>query len=174
MTSKFVNKTPELDETVFVADGARVIGDAEFGAHASVWFNAVVRADFAPITVGENSNIQDNCTLHVDPGCPVTIGKNVTVGHNAVVHGATVGDNVLIGMHATILNGAVIGNESIVGAGALVTEHTVVPPRSVVLGVPAKVVRTLTSAEVEHIRKNAEAYAAAAKAYMREAAENRT
>ena len=122
MFISLAGSSPSLASDVFVADGAKLIGNLTIAAGASVWFNAVLRADADRIVVGENSNIQDNATIHCDPGFPCLIGREVTVGHNAIVHGCTVEDNVLIGMHATILTGATIGRDSIVGASALVTE----------------------------------------------------
>src|SRR6478736_4762312 len=151
-------RTPELDATAFVASGARLVGSVRLAAGASVWYNAVLRADSDAITVGERSNLQDNVSVHVDADHPVTIGANVSVGHNAVVHGCTIGDAALIGMGATILTGAVIGDGCLVAAGAVVLEGTVVPPGSLVAGVPAKVRRELTEAERAGIRQNAQIY----------------
>lgn len=165
MIKSILGKTPKIHPSAYVADGAAVIGDVTIDKDASIWFNAVVRGDLAPITVGECSNVQDNCTLHVDPGLPLVIGKRVTIGHNAVVHSATIGDDVLIGMNATVLNGAKIESGSVIGAGALVTENSVIPAGSVAVGVPAKVIKTVDEATAAHIRENAEGYALAAKAY---------
>jgi carbonic anhydrase/acetyltransferase-like protein (isoleucine patch superfamily) len=153
-----VGKTPRIDETAFLAAGARVIGDVTLSAGASVWYNAVLRADSTSISVGANSNLQDNVSVHVDPGHPVTIGENVSVGHNAVVHGCTIEDGSLIGMGAVILNGAVIGAGSLVAGGAVVLGGTIVPPGSLVAGVPAKVRRELTDEERGDLLKNAEVY----------------
>lgn len=151
---------PELDETAFVALGAVVVGQVRLLAESSVWYNAVLRAEAEPITLGERSNLQDGVVCHVDAGYPVTIGTGVSVGHRAVLHGCTVEDDCLIGMGATILNGAVIGAGSLVAAGAVVLEGTVVPPGSLVAGVPGKVRRELTTNEQAGIRRNAEAYLA--------------
>jgi carbonic anhydrase/acetyltransferase-like protein (isoleucine patch superfamily) len=140
-------KSPDIDPTAFTAPTSVVVGEVTLGAGASVWYSAVLRADCGPITLGADSNVQDNCTVHVDPGFPVSIGERVSIGHNAVVHGCTVEDDCLIGMSATILNGAVIGAGSLVAAGAVVLEGTVVPPRSLVAGVPAKVRRELSDEE---------------------------
>ncbi len=153
-------RVPQLDPTAFVADGARVVGAVALGEGASVWYNAVLRADGDTITVGAGSNLQDNVSVHVDPGAPVVIGENVSVGHNAVVHGCTVGDGSLIGMGSVVLSGAVIGAGSLVAGGAVVLEGRVVPPGSLVAGVPAKVRRELTDDERAGILRNADAYRA--------------
>jgi carbonic anhydrase/acetyltransferase-like protein (isoleucine patch superfamily) len=149
---------PLVHETAYVAPGAMVIGAVTIAAEAGVWFNAVLRADAESIAIGEGSNLQDLVAAHADPGFPLTVGANVSVGHSAVLHGCTIEDDVLVGMHATVMNGAVIGAGSIVAAGALVTEGTVVPPRSLVAGVPAKVRRELSADDVALIRLNAEHY----------------
>lgn len=149
---------PIVHETAFLARGAMVIGAVTVAADAGIWFNAVVRADAAAITIGEGSNLQDLVAAHADPGFPLTVGANVSVGHSAVLHGCTIEDDVLVGMHATVMNGAVVGAGSIVAAGALITEGTVVPPRSLVAGVPAKVRRELSEDDVALIRLNAEHY----------------
>ena len=144
---KFLRKTPKLGRGVYIAQGAVVIGDVTIGAHSSVWYNAVVRGDINRIVIGHHSNIQDNAVLHLADDFPCIIGNWVTVGHNAVVHACNVGDEVLVGMGAVILDGAVIGKQSIIGAKALVTQGTKIPPGSLVLGSPAKVVRKLTPKE---------------------------
>ncbi|MFT4212784.1 MAG: gamma carbonic anhydrase family protein [Microbacterium sp.] len=149
---------PALADTAFVADGARVLGAVTLGDRASVWYNAVLRADSAPITIGARSNLQDNVSVHVDRGAPVLLGEDVSVGHNAVVHGCTIGDGALIGMGSVVLSGAVIGAGSLVAAGAVVLEGTVVPEGSLVAGVPAKVRRPLTDEEREGLIRNAAAY----------------
>ena len=148
----------QTDGDVVLLPGARVNGKVELGAGCSVWYNAVIRGDEAPITVGENTNIQDNCTLHTSFGHPLRVGSGVTVGHNAVLHGCTVGDNCLIGMGAIVLDDAVIGDNCVVGAGALVTQGTVIPAGSMTLGSPARVRRALTQEEIEGIRLNAQVY----------------
>ena len=148
----------QTDEDVILLPGARVSGDVKLGRGCSVWYNAVIRGDEASITVGENTNIQDNCTLHTSYGHPLQVGAGVTVGHNAVLHGCTVGDNCLIGMGSIVLDGAVIGSNCIVGAGALVTQRTVIPEGSMVLGAPAKVRRALTPEEIDSIRHSAQTY----------------
>ena len=148
---------PEVHPTAFVDLSAQVIGDVLIGPESSIWMQAVVRGDVNSIRIGGRTNIQDGTVVHVRRGGhPTVIGDDVTVGHGAIVHGCTVENRVLIGMGATVLNGARIGEESIVAAGALVTEGMVVPPRSMVMGVPGKVRRALTDAEVAGIRESAE------------------
>jgi len=156
---------PLVHETAYVAPGAFVIGAATVAAEASIWFNAVVRADAESISIGEGSNLQDLVAAHADPGMPLTVGNNVSVGHSAVLHGCTIEDDVLVGMNATILNGAVIGAGSIVAAGALVPEGMNVPARSLIAGVPAKVRRELSDDDVAVIRLNAEHYRQLAATY---------
>lgn len=166
MPSDAARFRPELiDKSVFIAAGARIVGKVSIGAESSVWFNAVVRGDCEAIGIGRRSNIQDNCVLHADPGVPCTLGDGVTVGHGAVVHGATVEDNCMIGMNAVVMNGARIGANSIVGVGAVVTEGTQVPPGSLVLGVPGRVKRLLEPAEIERNLHSAEHYVASAKMF---------
>lgn len=156
---------PVIAPNVFIADGVRIIGQVDLKAESSIWFNAVVRADSEPITIGLRSNVQDNCTMHVDAGFPCRIGSHVTIGHNAVVHGCTIEDNVLVGMHATILNGATIGRDSIVGANALVTENMRIPPGSLVVGIPGRVVRQLRAEEIDDIGTSAKHYVERAEEY---------
>ncbi|WP_345543396.1 gamma carbonic anhydrase family protein [Microbacterium jejuense] len=151
-------RTPELDPTSFVAAGARVVGGVILGAGASVWYNAVLRADGDTITVGANSNLQDNVSVHVDAGHPVVIGANVSVGHNAVVHGCTIGDGSLIGMGAVVLNGAKIGSGCLIAGGAVILEGSEIPDGSLVAGVPGKVRRELTDEERAGLLRNAEHY----------------
>ncbi|GHA77639.1 gamma carbonic anhydrase family protein [Streptomyces tendae] len=155
-------KDPKVDAESFVAPTASVVGDVTLHAGASVWYGAVLRGDVERISVGADSNVQDNCTLHADPGFPVTVGERVSIGHNAVVHGATVEDDCLIGMGATVLNGAVIGAGSLVAAQALVPQGMRVPPGSLVAGVPAKVKRELTEEERQGVTLNGTMYAALA------------
>ncbi|MCW2872943.1 gamma carbonic anhydrase family protein [Actinacidiphila oryziradicis] len=151
-------KEPTVAAEAFTAPTSVVIGDVVMAAGSSVWYQAVLRADGGQIVLGAESNIQDNCTVHVDPGFPVTIGERVSVGHNAVLHGCTVEDDVLIGMGATVLNGARIGTGSLVAAQSLVPQGMQVPPGSLVAGVPAKVKRSLTDEEREGIKLNAAVY----------------
>ncbi|UZJ32999.1 gamma carbonic anhydrase family protein [Streptomyces endophytica] len=165
-------KEPQVAATAFTAPTSVVIGEVTLAAGASVWYHAVLRADCGPIVLGADSNIQDNCTVHVDPGFPVTVGERVSVGHNAVLHGCTVEDDVLIGMGATVLNGAHIGAGSLVAAQALVPQGMRVPPGSLVAGVPAKVKRELTAEEREMIRVNAAMYLELAAAHREAVAED--
>lgn len=158
-------QTEHVAADVFIAAGARIVGDVAIGPESSVWFNAVVRGDSEAIRIGRGTNIQDNCVLHADPGFPCIMGDGVTVGHGAIVHGARVGDNVVIGMHAVVMNGAEIGRDSLVAVGAVVTEAAVVPPGSLVMGLPGKVVRSLTPDEIARNRRGAEHYIATAKAF---------
>lgn len=156
---------PALDETAFVAQGAIVAGEVTIGARASVWFNAVLRADCEAVRVGDETNVQDGCVLHADPGFPCVLGRGATIGHRAIVHGATVGDNVTIGMGAIVLNGARVGENSIVAAGAVVTEGAEIPPGSLAMGVPAKVKRPLSEDEIARNRASARHYVAMARRY---------
>lgn len=149
---------PQISASARGAEDVVILGDVRLGENVTLWYNCTLRGDIDTITIGDGSNIQDGCVLHCGYGCPVTVGRNVVVGHNATVHGCTVEDNCLIGMGATILDGAVIGTGSIVGAGALVSERKVIPPGSLVLGVPGKVVRTVTAEELEATLANAARY----------------
>lgn len=158
MEITFGDHTPRVDDTAWLAPTATVIGQATIGAGASIWYGAVLRADMDTMEIGAGSNVQDNCAFHVDTGFPLRLGSGVSVGHGAIVHGATVGDNALIGMGAILLNGATIGEECLVAAGTLVPEGMEVPPRSLIAGVPGKVRRELTDDEVAKLRKNAEVY----------------
>ncbi|MFB0620461.1 gamma carbonic anhydrase family protein [Streptomyces sp. AGS-58] len=158
-------REPRVDPEAFVAPTASVIGDVTLHPGASVWYGAVLRGDVEKITVGAWANVQDNVTLHADPGFPVTVGERVSIGHNAVVHGATVEDDCLIGMGATVLNGAVIGAGSLVAAQALVPQGMVVPAGSLVAGVPAKVKRELTAQEREGVTLNGTLYAELGRAH---------
>ncbi len=168
MIHRIAGKAPVIDPTAFVAWNAEVAGEVRLGAASSVWFGATLRGDLAGITLGAGSNAQDGSTLHVDTDLPLTIGERVTIGHNAVLHGCTVGDDCLIGMGAVVLSGAVIGRESIVGAGALVTEGKSFPPRSVILGSPAKAVRSVDDEMLARIRENGRAYETLARQAMRD------
>ncbi|MCR5545707.1 MAG: gamma carbonic anhydrase family protein [Lachnospiraceae bacterium] len=147
-----------MSETVFIADGAKIIGDVTLGTHVGVWYNAVLRGDDHPITVGENTNIQDGAILHVGMGHSCHVGKNVSIGHGAIVHGCDIGDNTVIGMGAIIMNGAKVGSNCIIGAGALVTENMVIGDNTVAVGSPAKKQRPITKEELEHNVWNATHY----------------
>ncbi len=157
---------PRLHETVFVEESARVIGEVEAGEYSSFWFNSVVRGDVNHIRIGARTNVQDNCTLHVTKDTfPLILGDDITVGHNVVLHGCIVRDRCLIGMGAIVLDNAEIGSDSIIAAGALVTEGTKIPPGSLVMGIPGRVVRLLAPDEIERILKSAENYTGYAKDY---------
>ncbi|NEW61017.1 gamma carbonic anhydrase family protein [Sulfurovum sp. bin170] len=166
MTIKYKNWTPTLKKRAWIADGATVIGRTEIGEDSSIWFGSIVRGDVHYIKIGDRTSIQDLSMVHVthhkkedmSDGNPTIIGNDVTVGHRVMLHGCTIEDACLIGMSATILDGAVIGKESIVGAGALVTKNKVFPPRSLIIGSPAKVIRELTDAEVEELYASAKRY----------------
>ena len=154
-----------IDKSVFIAEGAKVIGNVEIGKSSSIWFNAVIRADSDKIKIGDNSNVQDNAVIHTSAGFSVRIGDNVTIGHGAIVHGCTIEDNVMIGMGAIVLNGAVIGENSIIGAGTLVTQEKIIPAGSLAFGTPVKIVRQLTDEEIQSILDNADSYVKEAKEY---------
>lgn len=151
-----------------LAPDAQLIGRVRLGRDASVWFGAVLRGDNEPIEVGDRSNVQDGAVLHADPGFPLTIGADCTIGHRAILHGCVIGDGVLVGMGAVVMNGARIGAGSLVGAGALVTEGASIPPRSLVLGAPARAVRALTDAEAERLLRSAMRYVENGRRYRRE------
>ncbi len=157
MVIKYKGSTPQIHKTCFVADSADIIGDVSIGEKTTIWFNAVLRGDMAAIHIGKNSNVQDGCVVHCDAGVDTIVGDGVTVGHNAILHSSQIGDNCLIGMGATVLQ-AKIGDNCIVGAGALVTSGKEIPPNSLVLGSPAKVVRQLTEEEITSIKSNGEHY----------------
>lgn len=142
----------------YTGEGAHVLGDVKLGENASVWFNAVIRGDNIPIRIGARSNVQDNCTVHGDPDHPVTIGEDVVIGHNAIIHGCTIKDRVLVGMGAIIMNGAVIHEDSIVAAGSLVTQNKVFPPGVLIMGSPAKVIRPLSEEEKAATLKSVQHY----------------
>jgi carbonic anhydrase/acetyltransferase-like protein (isoleucine patch superfamily) len=152
------DNAPEIDGSAFVADSANLIGKVTVEANASVWFGVTIRGDNERITIGENSNIQEGTVMHTDMGFPLTLGKNVTVGHQAMLHGCTIGDGALIGIQAVVLNGARIGKGCLVGAGALVTEGKEFPDNSLIVGAPAKVVRTLTEDDLRRLTGNAANY----------------
>jgi len=155
----------QCDPTAFIALGAVVLGDVTIGANSSVWFGAVVRGDSERIVIGAQTNIQDGCILHADPGYPCILGDRVTLGHGAIVHGAIVEDDVMIGMRAVVMNGAKIGRGSLVAVGAVVLEEMHVPPGSVVMGVPAVVKREVSEKDASRIQHAAEHYVEAARAF---------
>lgn len=154
----FNDRTPSIPDSAWVAPNATLIGGVSLGERASVFYGAVLRADSDSITIGDDSNLQDNVTVHVDAGIPVSVGRRVSVGHAATLHGCTIEDDCLIGMGSTVLNGAAIGSGSLVAAGAVVLEGTIVPPGSLAAGVPAKVRRELSDEERDGIRRNGEHY----------------
>lgn len=155
-----------IEKDVFIADTARVLGKITLKAESSVWFGAVLRADFDSITIGERTNIQEGVIMHVDHGSPVVIASDCVIGHGAIVHGATIGENTLVGMRATILNGAKIGKYCIIGANALVTENMVVPDYSMVLGTPGKIVKQLSDSAKDNILLGVKEYLDEAKKYL--------
>jgi len=159
MIYPFKGKTPQIHSSVFIADGAKIIGDVEIGEMSSVWFNAVIRGDVNYIRIGDRTNIQDGSVLHVTRRThPLIVGDDITIGHNVTLHACEVKDRCLIGMGAIVMDGTEVGEDSIIGAGALVTGGTIIPPRSMVLGSPAKVRRSLTDEEVLRIKRSAENY----------------
>lgn len=149
---------PTIEDNVFIAPGAMIIGNVTIREGASIWYNAVVRGDAAPIVIGRRTNIQDNCVLHVDEDAPLAIGDECTIGHGAIVHGATVADRVLVGMNAVILSHAQVGPRAIIGACALISERKNIPEGVLAVGVPAKVARNLTSEEMAQIIASAAGY----------------
>lgn len=162
---KLGDKTPQIDTSAWVAPNATVIGDIRLAANTSIWWNATLRGDNDPITIGENTNIQDGSVLHTDEGIPMSIGANVTVGHLVMLHGCTVGEGSLIGIGSVVLNRAVIGKNCIVGANSLIPEGKVYPDRSLIVGSPGKVVRELTDDEVAKLQKSAAHYVNNAQRY---------
>jgi carbonic anhydrase/acetyltransferase-like protein (isoleucine patch superfamily) len=166
MTPDRIRFRPEqVDPTAWIAPGAVVLGDVTIGAESSVWYGAVIRGDADAIKIGSQTNVQDGCILHADPGIPCTLGDRVTLGHGAIVHGAIVEDDCLIGMRAVVMNGARIGKGSIVAVGSVVTEGTHIPPGSIAMGQPAKVKRPMTERDFSRIQHAAEHYVEAAKGY---------
>jgi len=153
-------------EGVYIAPTATVIGDVEIAPDSSVWFGAVIRGDAASIKIGRRTSVQDDAVIHVSEGVGTVVGDNVTIGHSAVIHGSNIGDTILIGIGAIVLDNATVGTGSIIGAGAVVTEEAAVPPRSLVLGVPGRVVKKVTSEQIEWIKNNAEQYVQLARHYM--------
>ena len=156
---------PQLESGAWIADSAQAVGDVRMAEHSSLWFGVVARGDSETLHIGPRSNVQDNSVLHADPGQPLTIGAGVSVGHQAMLHGCTIGDNTLIGIQAVVLNGARIGRNCLVGAGALVTEGKEFPEGSMILGSPAKVVRALTPEQIEDLKRIAQHYVENAKRY---------
>lgn len=175
MIRTFQGIKPKIAESAFIEETAVVIGDVVIGEDCSVWFNSVIRGDVNSIRLGDRTNVQDLCVLHVTHDtAPLVIGNDVTVGHNVVLHGCTIKDRVLIGMGAIIMDGAVIGEDCVVGAGALVTEGTIVPPKSLILGSPAKVKRQVMDKELAWIKESAQNYIKYAKQYLSDPAKEKT
>lgn len=173
MIRTFAGNTPSIDRSVFIAETAAVIGDVIIGSDSSIWYNVVIRGDVNSIRIGCRTNIQDLCLLHVThrdgpdvPGAPLIIGDDVTVGHHVTLHGCTISNGAFIGMQALVMDHAVIGEGALVGAGSLVTEGTVVPPHTLWLGAPARYRRELVSAEIERLKRSAEAYVGYARQYL--------
>lgn len=158
-------RVPKIDPSAYVFDTATLIGTVILGARVSIWPYATLRGDNEPIEIGDDSNVQECCVLHTDPGVPLTIGRQVTVGHQVMLHGCTIGDGSLIGIQSVILNGAIIGRNCLIGAGALVPEGKIIPDGSLVIGSPAKVVRTLEPADIERMKSNTDSYVQRAIAY---------
>lgn len=155
---QYGERIPVVHDSVFIAPNASVIGSVMLAENVSVWFGATIRGDNDNIALGKNSNVQEGAVLHTDPGIALTVGENVTIGHQAMLHGCSIGDGSLIGIQAVILNNAVIGRECLVGAGAIVTERKVFPDRSLILGAPARVVRSLSDEEIAGLLKSAASY----------------
>ena len=167
MLIKVKEKAPVIHPSCFVAGSADLIGDVEVGEESSIWFQVVVRGDILPIRIGKRTNIQDHCILHTSHGgTPTVIGDGVTVGHRVTLHGCRVRDRVLIGMSSTIMDEVDVGEDSLIGAGSLVTKGTIIPPRSLVLGSPAKVIRSLSPNEIESIQKSAAGYVQNSRHYL--------
>lgn len=160
----------QVHPSVWIAPGAVVVGDVTLEENVSIWFQSVLRGDTESLTIQANTNIQEGCILHADPGFPLFIGKGVTIGHGAVIHGAKVGDNALIGIRSVLLNGVVVGENSIVGACALLTQNKIYPPNSLILGAPAKAIRELTPEEVEQNRHSAAEYVRKSQAFKQQKA----
>lgn len=163
---KYKNIVPKISKEAVVLPTAVVIGDVTLDKNANVWFNATLRGDMSSISIGEGTNIQDNAVIHTDTNMPAKIGKNVTVGHSAIVHAATVEDNALIGMGSIILNGATIGESAMVGAGCLVPPGKTVPPRTIVVGNPMRILKELTAEQVKKNKENADHYIKLSKEYV--------
>lgn len=158
-------RAPQVHESAYVAESAELIGAVHVAEEASVWSQVVMRGDNEPITIGRRSNVQEGAVLHTDPGCPLVVGEGVTVGHQAMLHGCTIGDGALIGIQAVVLNRAKIGRNCLVGAGALVTEGKEFPEGSLILGSPAKAVRQLSAEDIAHMQRGAENYVARAQRF---------
>lgn len=163
--AKFLGRTPQVSESAFVANSATLVGDVRLGKDSSVFYGAVLRGDIETITIGESSNVQDGCIVHLADDLGAHVGAWCTIGHAAIIHACTIGDECLVGMQAVVLDGAEIGDQCLIGAGSLVTQRTKIPPRSLVLGSPAKVVRPLKENELASLRESAAKYVAVARAH---------
>lgn len=165
MIKRFKDKEPQIHESVFIAESSQLIGDIQIEADSSVWYNAVIRADVNQVVIRQGTNIQDGTVIHVSHTCPTIIGEGVTVGHNAIIHGAQIGDYTLVGMGSIILDGAKIGKHCIIGAGALVTGGIVIEDGMLVLGSPAKVIKPLTDEQIKSLYDSAKHYVELSKTY---------
>lgn len=165
MLIPYQGKLPQVDGSVFIAEGAKLIGDVRIGSESSMWYNAVLRGDLAEIVVGKRTNLQDGVIGHVNASQPLIVGDHVSVGHAAIIHGCRIGTGTLISMGAIVLNGADIGEYALVGAGSLVTENAKIPPYTLSLGSPARVVRELTEDDLERMRRTTESYVVKGKEY---------
>lgn len=165
MLIPYKDNLPQADDSNFIAETASVIGRVTLGEDANIWFGAVIRGDVEPIAIGARTNVQDNAVVHASSGFKTVIGNDVTIGHNAIVHACTIGDRVLVGMGAIVLDGSIIGEETIIGAGALIPPGKIIPPRSMVMGSPGKVVRTLSDSEVAGLKASAKQYVSYAQEY---------
>lgn len=161
------SKTPKIDETVYIADGATVIGDVTLSKDASVWTGAVLRGDNDWVKIGAGTNMQEGAVLHADPGYPLLVGANVTIGHQAMLHGCTVGDGALIGIQAVVLNGAIIGKNCLVGAGALVTEGKIFPDNTLIIGSPARVLKQISAEQLKIMQRDTADYVDRARRYRK-------
>ncbi len=161
------SKTPKIDETVYIADGATVIGDVTLSKDASVWTGAVLRGDNDWVKIGAGTNMQEGAVLHADPGYPLLVGANVTIGHQAMLHGCTVGDGALIGIQAVVLNGAIIGKNCLVGAGALVTEGKIFPDNTLIIGSPARVLKQISAEQLKIMQRDTADYVDRARRYKK-------
>lgn len=165
MLYSYHDKKPSVHESVFIAPGAHLIGDVQIGEESTVWFNAVLRGDEGPIQIGKKCSVQDNVTAHLYEGFPLIVGDEVTIGHNAILHGCTIEKRCIIGMGSTILDGAIIGEESIIGANTLIPSGKKIPPRSLVVGSPGKVIREITDKDIELIQLSIDTYVQKGKEY---------
>lgn len=158
MIKELKDRKTNINKSAFIAENSMVVGDVTIGENSSVWYSAVIRGDLEKIVIGDNTNIQENSTVHNDKGFPVNIGHNVTIGHNCIIHGCTINNNSLIGMGSIILNGAKIGVNTIIGAGSLVTQNKEIPSGVLCMGSPAKVIRKLTEEEIKSLKDSADHY----------------